>query len=93
MTLEKQKTRAHAADAKVPTGSDGGAGSPNKFEDAEFKLQKEEDKVTRESGGTRAQGHKGRRGTRAQGHKGAGARWATDDTLQQDTRWREVGVP
>ncbi|PNW78553.1 hypothetical protein CHLRE_09g392500v5 [Chlamydomonas reinhardtii] len=47
VTLEKQKTRAHAADAKVPTGSDGGAGSPNKFEDAEFKLQKEEDKVTR----------------------------------------------
>ncbi|KAG2432535.1 hypothetical protein HXX76_008880 [Chlamydomonas incerta] len=47
VTLEKQKTRAHAADAKTPPVSEGGAGSPNKFEDAEFKLQKEEDKVTR----------------------------------------------
>ncbi|KAG2486739.1 hypothetical protein HYH03_014665 [Edaphochlamys debaryana] len=47
VTLDRQKTKVTAHDPAKPA-SQGGAGSPNsKFEDAEFKLQKEEDKAAR----------------------------------------------
>ncbi|GFR45226.1 hypothetical protein Agub_g6623 [Astrephomene gubernaculifera] len=55
VTLERQKTKAQAADEKQAAAAEAanraanGSGSPpgNKFEDAEFRLQKEEDKVAR----------------------------------------------
>lgn len=77
MTLNKQKTRvaANAAAAEAAANAANQVeGSPNKFEDQEFKLQKEEDKVTRECS-TWRRGQRGG-GGRSYGHaRGVGVVW------------------